>query len=105
MDLAYTLLKIGESEQARDQFGEAMRIQPDNNHVALEYAFLCYETKMQAIARRIFDRIRAMTRPRPRPSKISTGPCAKASLGGAHGQDVARQLQRARRIGAACRAA
>jgi Tfp pilus assembly protein PilF len=57
-DLAYTLLKIGESEAARDQFAEAMRLDPRDDHVALEYAFLCYETKQQAIARRIFDRIR-----------------------------------------------
>jgi tetratricopeptide (TPR) repeat protein len=57
-DLAYTLLKIGENEAARDQFAEAMRLDPRDDHVALEYAFLCYETKQQAIARRIFDRIR-----------------------------------------------
>lgn len=57
-DLAYTFLKIGENEAARDQFAEAMRLDPRDDHVALEYAFLCYETKQQAIARRIFDRIR-----------------------------------------------
>lgn len=57
-DLAYTLLKVGESEAARDQFGEAMRLDSKDTHVALEYAFLCYETKKQAEARRIFDRIR-----------------------------------------------
>jgi Tfp pilus assembly protein PilF len=57
-DLAYTLLKVGESEAARDQFGEAMRLDHNDIHVALEYAFLCYETKMQVEARRIFDRIR-----------------------------------------------
>ena len=57
-DLAYTLLKVGENEGARDQFGEAMRLDPSDQHVALEYAFLCYETKQQALARRIFDRIR-----------------------------------------------
>lgn len=57
-DLAYTLLKIGENEAARDQFAEAMRLDPRDDHVALEYAFLCYETKQQAVARRIFDRIR-----------------------------------------------
>jgi Flp pilus assembly protein TadD len=57
-DLAYTLLKIGENEAARDQFGEAMRLDPADQHVALEYAFLCYETKQQAEARRIFDGIR-----------------------------------------------
>lgn len=57
-DLAYTLLKIGENEAARDQFAEAMRLDPRDDHVALEYAFLCYETKQQAVARRIFDRVR-----------------------------------------------
>src|SRR5450755_3647623 len=57
-DLAYTLLKIGENEAARDQFAEAMRLDPTDQHVALEYAFLCYETKQQSVARRIFDRIR-----------------------------------------------
>ena len=57
-DLAYTLLKIGETEAARDQFGEAVRLDANDTHVALEYAFLCFETKKQAEARRIFDRIR-----------------------------------------------
>ena len=57
-DLAYALLKIGDNEEARDQFAEALRLDPSDQHVALEYAFLCYETKQQAIARRIFDRIR-----------------------------------------------
>lgn len=57
-DLGYTYLKVGEPELARTQFGEAMRIDPADTHVALEYAFLCNETKQQAEARRIFDRIR-----------------------------------------------
>jgi tetratricopeptide (TPR) repeat protein len=57
-DLAYTLLKVGENEEARDQFGAAMRVDPADQHVALEYAFLCFETKQRAVARRIFDRIR-----------------------------------------------
>jgi Tfp pilus assembly protein PilF len=57
-DLAYTYLKIGENELARDRFGEAMRLNPADEHVALEYAFLCHETKQQAAARRVFDRIR-----------------------------------------------
>jgi tetratricopeptide (TPR) repeat protein len=57
-DLAYTLLKVGENEAARDHFGEAMRLDPTDHHVALEYAFLCFETKQQALARRIFDDIR-----------------------------------------------
>ncbi len=57
-DLAYTYIKIGENLLARDQFHEAMAIDPADDQVAMEYAFLCYETKEQAQARRIFDRIR-----------------------------------------------
>lgn len=57
-DLAYTLLKVGENEAARDQFGEAMRLDPADERAALEYAFLCYETKRQAEARRVFARLR-----------------------------------------------
>ena len=57
-DLAYTYLKIGENELARDQFAEAMEMDPNDTQVAMEYAFLCYETKQRQQARRIFDRIR-----------------------------------------------
>jgi tetratricopeptide (TPR) repeat protein len=57
-DLAYVLLKTGESEAARDQFAEALRLDPGDDRTALEYAFLCYETKQPLIARRIFDRLR-----------------------------------------------
>lgn len=57
-DLAYTYLKIGESELARDQFREAVRLNPVDETAALEFAFLCYETRQQAEARRVFDRLR-----------------------------------------------
>ena len=62
-DLAYTYLKVGEPEAAREQFGEAMRLDPADSHVALEYAFLAYESREDAIqwkatARRVFDRLR-----------------------------------------------
>ena len=57
-DLAYTLLKIGENEAARAQFAEAMRLDPADAQAALEYAFLCHETKLRAEARRVFDRLR-----------------------------------------------
>jgi tetratricopeptide (TPR) repeat protein len=57
-DLAYTYLKIGENELARAQFGAAMELDPADVPVALEYAFLCNESKRQSEARRIFDRIR-----------------------------------------------
>jgi Tfp pilus assembly protein PilF len=57
-DLAYTYLKIGENDLARAEFRTAMKLDPGDSQVALEYAFLCYEAKEQAQARRIFDRIR-----------------------------------------------
>jgi FimV-like protein len=57
-DLAYAYLKIGDNEQAREQLQEALRLAPDDTRLALDYAFLCYETKQQVEARRIFDRLR-----------------------------------------------
>ena len=62
-NLAYTLLKTGDSESARGQFGEAVRLDPADLHVALEYAFLCFEARdeapaRKAEARRIFARVR-----------------------------------------------
>jgi tetratricopeptide (TPR) repeat protein len=57
-DIAYTYLKTGDTEAARAQFGEAVRLNSTDCHTALEYAFLCYESKEKATARRIFDRIR-----------------------------------------------
>ena len=35
-----------------------MRLDPSDFHVALEYAFLCHDTKMEAEARRVFDQVR-----------------------------------------------
>jgi tetratricopeptide (TPR) repeat protein len=62
-DLAYTYLKVGESEAAREQFRAAMESDSADVGVAMEYAFLSYETKedpmtAKAEARRIFDRVR-----------------------------------------------
>jgi Flp pilus assembly protein TadD len=62
-DLAYTYLKIGENTLARDQFLEAMKIVPEDTQVALEYAYLCYETQQRQQARRSFDRIRKTAGP------------------------------------------
>jgi Flp pilus assembly protein TadD len=58
-NLAYTLLRVGETEAARDQFAEAMRLDPADHHVALEFAFLANETGQQRVARLVFDRVRA----------------------------------------------
>jgi tetratricopeptide (TPR) repeat protein len=62
-NLAYTLLKTGDTGDAREEFGIAMRTDPADFHVALEYAFLCYEAKddapaRKAEARRIFASVR-----------------------------------------------
>jgi tetratricopeptide (TPR) repeat protein len=62
-DLAYTYLKAGDPEAAREQFRAAMDLDPADAGVAMEYAFLSYETKevpmqAKAEARRIFDRVR-----------------------------------------------
>ncbi len=62
-NLAYTLLKTGDNDGAREQFGEAMRADPSDFHVTLEYAFLCFEAKddapaRKAEARRIFAVVR-----------------------------------------------
>jgi Flp pilus assembly protein TadD len=57
-DLGYTYLKIGENELARDQFRSAMELDPTDDQIAMEFAFLAYETKQQAEARRVFDRVR-----------------------------------------------
>ncbi len=62
-DLAYTLLKIGETEAARDRFAKALELDPSDNRTALEYAFLCYETRQRLIARRVFDRLRKTGNP------------------------------------------
>lgn len=57
-DLAYTLLKTGDTDGAREQFGVALEHAPQDHHLALEYAFLCFEAKERRIARLIFDRVR-----------------------------------------------
>ena len=65
-DLGYTFLKAGENEAARDQFAAALRLDPSAERIALEYAFLCYETRKTAEARRTFDRIRKTGSPEAR---------------------------------------
>lgn len=65
-DLGYTYLKAGENEAARDQFAAALRLNPSAERIALEYAFLCHETRKTAEARRTFDRIRKTGSPEGR---------------------------------------
>src|SRR5262249_27592204 len=61
-DLAYTLRKVGENARAGAQFAEAVRLGPADDKAALEYAFLCYEPKQPAEARRVFARLRNQAR-------------------------------------------
>ena len=81
-DLAYTLLKVGENEAARDQFAEAMKLDPADVNVALEYAFLCYETKQQVMRGGFSTNGASRTPRRRKPLKTSTVLCAKASPAG-----------------------
>ena len=55
-DLAYTLLKTGEREDARDHFAAALRLNPSDELSALECGFLSFETKRPLEARRIFQK-------------------------------------------------
>ncbi len=64
-ELAYTLLKTGENEEARDEFETALRLDPSDETAALEFAFLAYETKKPIEARRAF-KLRRSKNPRTR---------------------------------------
>jgi tetratricopeptide (TPR) repeat protein len=57
-DLAYTLLKAGDSAAARDEFEAALRCDAKDEQAALEFAFLAYETGKPSEARRTFDQLR-----------------------------------------------
>ena len=57
-DLAYTLLKAGENSDARDEFAAALKLNPQDESAALEFAFLAFETKKPVEARRMFDKLR-----------------------------------------------
>jgi tetratricopeptide (TPR) repeat protein len=57
LDLAFTLLKAGETEAARDQFELVLKDNPAHERAALEFAFLCFETRKPVEARRTFQRL------------------------------------------------
>jgi tetratricopeptide (TPR) repeat protein len=65
-DLAYTLLKTGDNAEARDEFEQALRLDPKDETAALEFAFLAYETKKPIEARRTFDKLRHSANPATR---------------------------------------
>lgn len=57
-NLAYTLLKVGDTAGARDSFKTAMALDPRDQTSALEFAFLAHETGQTRLARLTFDKIR-----------------------------------------------
>jgi tetratricopeptide (TPR) repeat protein len=57
-DLAYTFLKAGDNPAARDEFAAALKLNPQDENAALEFAFLAFETKQPIQARRMFDKLR-----------------------------------------------
>jgi len=59
-ELAYTLLKVGETEEARDEFAVIVKLAASDWHSALEYGYLCNETRQAMQARRTFDRVRKL---------------------------------------------
>ncbi len=58
-DLAYTLLKRGDRDGAREQFEAALHSDPADERTALEYGFVCYETRRPQAARRTFLRLKS----------------------------------------------
>ncbi len=57
-DYAYTLLKLGDTDAARNEFGEVYRQDSRDVAAGLEFAFLSFETKRRTEARRVFAAIR-----------------------------------------------
>ena len=87
-DLAYTYLKAGETEAARDQFAEAMRLDPPTN-TSLSNTRSC-ASKRASRPRRAASSIACARPPRgprvqppPRPSRISTSRLRRVSPAGA----------------------
>lgn len=64
-DLAYTLLRRGDREAARDHFDRLRREDPGDETSALEFAFLCYETRRVQEARRVFHMLRLAAKQDP----------------------------------------
>lgn len=71
-DLAYTLLAIGKSERARDEFGAVLQRDPKDSYTALEYAFLCHETGKQEEAWILFRTLRNASNEEHRATAIRT---------------------------------
>lgn len=67
-ELAYALLKMGETAEARDEFAQINMRAPRDWHSALEYGYLCHETGEVATSRTIFNHVRQHADPDSRRS-------------------------------------
>ncbi|MEZ5352112.1 MAG: tetratricopeptide repeat protein [Bryobacteraceae bacterium] len=54
-NLAYTLMKTGDTAGAREELARTRALDPNDHHLALEYAFLCHETGHTREARLVFQ--------------------------------------------------
>lgn len=79
-DFAYTLLAIGKSGEARDEFAIVFERDPKDSHAGLEYAFLCHETGKQEDAWRLFRDLREAENPEHRATAIKTFANMEADL-------------------------
>ena len=57
-DLGYAYLKAGESDFARESFEQALTLDPADDRIALELAFLCHDTSQEGRALELFSRLR-----------------------------------------------
>ncbi|MDZ7639020.1 MAG: tetratricopeptide repeat protein [Bryobacterales bacterium] len=79
-DLAYTLLAIGRTERARDEFGLVLQRDPKDSYTALEYAFLCHETGRQEEAWILFRTLRSAANKEHRATATKTFASMDAEL-------------------------
>ena len=79
-DFAYTLLSIGRTERARDEFGAVLKRDPQDSYTALEYAFLCHETGQLEEAWLLFRDLRGVANQEHRATAAKTFSTLDAEL-------------------------
>jgi tetratricopeptide (TPR) repeat protein len=91
-ELGYVYLKMGDTPAARDMFEQASALDPGDEHVALELAFLCHETRQEARALQLFRKLASSEDPQVR----DTARTAFANVDRELGQAVERWTEAAR---------
>ncbi len=87
--LGYAYLKMGQTEAAREMFDRAWALDPTDQHIALELAFLCHETQQEARAWQLFRKLAASEDPQIR----DTARTAFENIDGELGQAIERWTQ------------